>query len=270
VGAYTYAFLASTWFGVHLPLIAIIFIGAIVTGVFGVAFGAPTLRLRGDYLAVVTLGFGEIVQLVLNNANGLTNGPQGIFGLDPASIAGIQLGDVRSYYWLLLIVVCLVALLTRRLQVSRLGRAWLALRSDESAARGSGVNTVRMKLLAFLIGAMIAGGAGAIFAAEEVFVSPQTFTIDGSILVLAMVLLGGSGSVLGAIAGAVVIGAIVEGLNSMGAGRYVLVGVVMAVVMVLRPRGLFGSRYAARLGSGRRRLRGLRIGAARLRRQEAG
>jgi len=247
IGSYTYALLASPQFDIHLPLLAVMPIAALVAGLFGMAFGAPTLRLRGDYLAIVTLGFGEIVQIVANNATGLTNGPQGIYDIDPASILGIQLDDVTGYYYLIVAVGIVVVWSISRLSRSSVGRAWEAIREDEEAARAAGIDTTRMKLLAFMIGAMVAGLVGPIFAAQQAFVSPVSFSLDQSILVLAMVILGGMGNIRGVLLGAAILTLVPELLRSTAAARFVVVGAVMTLVMILRPGGLLPRRGPAPL-----------------------
>ncbi len=244
IGAYLYAFLASPQFGLHWPFLVILPIAAIVAAIFGVSFGAPTLRLRGDYLAIVTLGFGEIIQIVANNAMALTNGPQGVSALDYPNIFGYQF-DVNStpqYYYLLAALCAIVIFCVSRLQASRIGRAWAAIREDEDAARAVGIDTVRMKLLAFAIGAMIGGLAGPVFAASQSYISPVSFSLDQSILVLAMVVLGGMGSIRGVIVGATILVVVPEYLREYAAARFIVVGMIMVVLMIVRPGGLLPSR----------------------------
>ncbi len=242
IGAYVYSFLASGQFGLHWPFLAILPVAAVAAGIFGVSFGAPTLRLRGDYLAIVTLGFGEIIQIVANNATGLTNGPQGVYNLDTPSVFGYRIDSSARYYYLLVVLCVLVVVVVSRLASSRIGRAWAAIREDEDAARAAGINTVRMKLLAFCIGAMIGGLAGPVFAANEAFVSPVSFSLDQSILVLAMVVLGGMGSVRGVIVGAAILVLVPEFLRSYAAARFIVVGAIMVLMMIVRPEGLLPSR----------------------------
>ena len=216
VGAYVYALLASPHFGLHLPFWVILPIGAAVACVAGVILGAPTLRLRGDYLAIVTLGFGEIVRIFMNNLSApvnLTNGPKGINRIDSFQIgpvnfsstdtlAGLAFSGPIKYYYFLLLVLLAVIVINRRLQDSRIGRAWVAIREDEVAAKASGINTRNIKLLAFAMGASFGGIAGGMFAAMQTFVSPESFVLNESIMVLAMVVLGGLGNSWGVIAGA--------------------------------------------------------------------
>ena len=215
VGAYVYALLASPHFGLHLPFWLILPIGAAVAGIAGAVLGAPTLRLRGDYLAIVTLGFGEIVRIFMNNLSSplnITNGPKGINLIDPfrigdfsfAANSGALSGPIKYYYFLLLVLLAVIVI-NRRLQDSRIGRAWVAIREDEIAAKAAGINTRNIKLLAFAMGASFGGIAGGMFAAIQGFVSPESFILNESIMILAMVVLGGMGNIWGVIAGAVLL-----------------------------------------------------------------
>src|SRR6185436_8001498 len=196
VGAYTYALLASPQFGLHLPFWIILPIGALVAAFFGVILGAPTLKLRGDYLAIVTLGFGEIIRVFLNNLSrpvNITNGPQGLGTIDPFTLGGFSFARRQSflgldfsgpikYYYLLLAVTLLVIVVNLRLQNSRIGRAWEAIREDEIAARAAGINTTRLKLLAFAMGATFGGVAGGMFSAIQSFISPESFVLVESVM----------------------------------------------------------------------------------------
>ncbi|MGH8704404.1 MAG: ABC transporter permease subunit, partial [Burkholderiales bacterium] len=213
VGAYAYALLASPHFDLHLPFWVILPIGAALAGLFGVLLGAPTLKLRGDYLAIVTLGFGEIVRIFLNNLSqpvNITRGPQGIARIDPFqlggvnfstpdSVLGVPVSGPMKYYWLLLLVAVLIIVLNVRLQNSRIGRAWEAVREDEIAARAMGINTRNVKLLAFAMGASFGGIAGGMFSAIQGFISPESFVLVESIMVVCMVVLGGMGNIWGVI-----------------------------------------------------------------------
>ncbi|HJT63023.1 MAG TPA: ABC transporter ATP-binding protein, partial [Burkholderiales bacterium] len=186
VGAYVYALLASPQFGLHLPFWVILPIGAAVAALFGVLLGAPTLKLRGDYLAIVTLGFGEIVRIFLNNLSrpvNITNGPQGISGIDPFALPGFRFDTPIKYYYLLLGVALVIIAVNLRLQNSRIGRAWEAIREDEIAARAMGIDTRNLKLLAFAMGASFGGIAGGMFSAIQAFISPESFILVESIMV---------------------------------------------------------------------------------------
>src|SRR5947209_5624225 len=204
VGAYVYALLASPHFNLHLPWWVILPIGAAVACLFGVLLGTPTLKLRGDYLAIVTLGFGEIVRIFLNNLSepfNLTNGPKGITTIDPIHVGPISFGDTShvgplvfseaiKYCYFLLAVVAIVIVVNLRLQNSRIGRAWEAIREDELAASAMGINTRNVKLLAFAMGASFGGLAGGMFSAMQAVISPESFVLVESIMVVSGVGLG--------------------------------------------------------------------------------
>ncbi|MBS1160615.1 MAG: transporter ATP-binding protein [Proteobacteria bacterium] len=271
VGAYTWALLASPHFGLHLPFWVILPTGALVACCFGVLLGSPTLKLRGDYLAIVTLGFGEIVRIFMNNLNApinITNGPQGITLIDPVAIGGFKfsgatqifgytLSGPQKYYFLLLVLAILVVIINQRLQNSRIGRAWQAIREDEVAAKAVGINTRNLKLLAFAMGASFGGMAGGVFAAMQGFVSPESFSLNESIMILAMVVLGGMGHIPGVILGAVLLSILPEVLR-YGVGplqtqlfgkmlvdpeslRLLVFGLALVLVMRFKPAGLWPS-----------------------------
>ena len=265
VGAYVYALLASPQFGLHLPFWVILPIGAAVAALFGAMLGAPTLKLRGDYLAIVTLGFGEIIRIFLNNLSrpvNITNGPQGIAGIDPFSLPGFRFDTPIKYYYLLLAVVLVVIVINLRLQNSRIGRAWEAIREDEIAARAMGINTRNLKLLAFAMGASFGGLAGGMFSAIQAFISPESFILVESIMVVSMVVLGGMGNIWGVILGAVLLSFIPEilrwtvtPLQEALFGRMViepevirmlLFGLALVLVMLFRPAGLLPSAVRKR------------------------
>ncbi len=276
VGAYAYALLASPHFNIHLPFWVILPIGALVACLFGVLLGAPTLKLRGDYLAVVTLGFGEIIRIFLNNLSNpvnITNGPQGIARIDPfklgsfdfsktETIMGLNFSGPIKYYYLLIVVMVAVIIINLRLQNSRIGRAWEAIREDETAARAMGINTTRIKLLAFAMGASFGGVAGGMFAAIQGFISPESFVLVESIMVLAMVVLGGMGNVWGVVLGAVLLSFAPEVLRYTVAPaqmalfgkmlvepeviRMLLFGLALVLVMIFRPAGLWPSAVRKR------------------------
>jgi branched-chain amino acid transport system permease protein len=271
VGAYLYALLASPHFNIHLPFWALLPIGAAVAGLFGVILGAPTLRLRGDYLAIVTLGFGEIIRIFLNNLNSpinITNGPQGVNGIDPISIgslslakthslAGIEVPSLHQYYYLFLALTLLIIFITLRLQDSRIGRAWVAIREDEVAAKAMGINTRNVKLLAFAMGASFGGVAGGLFAGFQGFVSPESFGLMESVMVLCMVVLGGMGHIPGVILGGILLSTFPELLRFIivplqkyffgkvivdpESVRMLIFGLALIVIMLYRPAGLWPS-----------------------------
>jgi branched-chain amino acid transport system permease protein len=275
VGAYFYAILASPQFGIHLPYWALLPMGAGVACLFGILLGTPTLRLRGDYLAIVTLGFGEIIRIFLNNLNApvnITNGPQGINMIDPVEIAGhgltrtidlfgLEVSGAHAHYYLFLGLTLLVIFIAFRLQDSRIGRAWAAIREDEVAAEAMGIHTRNVKLLAFAMGAAFGGLGGGLFAAFQGFVSPESFTLMESIMILCMVVLGGMGHIPGVILGALLLTVLPELLRYIGPlqqelmGRVVvdpsdlrmlLFGAGLVLVMLFRPQGLWPSPVRAR------------------------
>ena len=270
LGAYVYAWLASPHFGLHLPFWVILPAGALLAGAFGVLLGAPTLRLRGDYLAIVTLGFGEIIRIFMNNLNApvnITNGPQGINLIDPIQVAGVSLSQTHSLfgvsftgihltYYLFLLATLAVIFVSMRLENSRIGRAWVAIREDEIAAAASGINTRNLKLLAFAMGATFGGLAGGLFASFQGFISPESFNLMESIMILCMIVLGGMGHIPGVIFGAVVLTLLPEALRYTGDWqrailgevvvepadlRMLLFGIALVAVMLYRPAGLLPS-----------------------------
>jgi branched-chain amino acid transport system permease protein len=270
VGAYFYALLASPQFNLHLPFWLLLPLGAGIACIFGVLLGAPTLRLRGDYLAIVTLGFGEIIRIFLVNLNApvnITNGPQGINLIDPIRVAGFSLSQthtvlgfsfpaVFNYYYLFLLLTLVVIFVSLRLENSRVGRAWVAIREDEVAAAAMGINTRNVKLLAFAMGASFGGVSGGLFAGFQGFVSPESFTLIESIMILCMVVLGGMGHIPGVVLGAVLLVVLPEALRYLGPLQQALFGRVLAdpadlrlllfglaliLVMLLRPSGLWPS-----------------------------
>ena len=269
VGAYVGAIFSgspSSTFNVHLPFLVVVVLGAIAAAVFGVLIGAPTLRLRGDYLAIVTLGFGEIFRIAANNLDGeagpeLTNGPNGIpqipnlelpgwlgganFG-DTHEIFGIKLGYFTNYFWAELLLIAVIMLVFVRLNNSRIGRGWVAIREDETAAAAMGVNTTRLKLLAFGIGAFLAGAAGTVNAHLTTQVSPDSYKFDESILLLAAVVLGGMGTIGGAILGSAAIVVIPEKLRFFQDRRILAFGVALVLMMRFRPEGIVPNRRRQR------------------------
>jgi branched-chain amino acid transport system permease protein len=282
VGAYMYALLASphlasqfAWIaqtfptGLHSSIWFVIPLGAGIAALFGILLGAPVLKLRGDYLAIVTLGFGEIIRIFLNNLNAplnITNGPQGITLIDPVRIAGVNFGrpqnlfgielpSVYLYYYLFLVLTIITIVICVRLQDSRLGRAWMAIREDEIAAKAMGINVRNVKLLAFALGATFGGVSGAMFSAFQGFVSPESFVLGESIIVLSMVVLGGLGHVPGVVLGAVLLALFpevlrhtVQPVQTMLFGkviveaevlRMMLYGLAMVFIMLYRPKGIW-------------------------------
>jgi len=246
VGAYAYALLNTTYgmsFWVSLPF------AAIFAGIAGCIIGYPTLRMRGDYLAIVTLGFGEIVRLILNNWMELTNGPNGILGIKVPSIylpsfeGGFHfelfyLKKLYYLYYIALFLAVVTIISVYRLNYSRIGRAWESIREDETAAELMGVNTFLLKLLAYAMGAIFAGLAGAFFASRMRFVSPESFTFLESAMVLCMVVLGGMASIPGIILGVAALIVLPEAFREFELYRMLVFGLAMVVMMLFRPAGL--------------------------------
>ncbi|MBK6850860.1 MAG: ABC transporter ATP-binding protein [Burkholderiales bacterium] len=282
VGAYMYALLASphltdhfetlkAWFpdGLHIPIWVVIPLAAVVAATAGVLLGAPTLKLRGDYLAIVTLGFGEIIRVFMNNLESpinITNGPRGISQIDPMNFFGFSFGksldvfgftvpSVAMYYYLFLVLVVFSVIICHRLENSRIGRAWMAIREDEIAAKAMGLNTRNLKLLAFGMGATFGGVSGAMFGAFQGFISPESFTLMESVMIVAMVVLGGLGHLPGVILGALLLSALPEVLRYVAGDfqqytdgrldaailRQLLIALAMITIMLMRPRGLWPS-----------------------------
>ncbi|WP_206208721.1 ABC transporter permease subunit [Vogesella mureinivorans] len=272
VGAYTFALLGSPHFDIHLPFYISIPLGALCAALFGLLLGTPVLKLKGDYLAIVTLGFGEIIRIFMNNLNApinITNGPQGINLIDPIQIGGFSMGKtidvagfalnpVHMYYYLFLILTIGVVIMAYRLQYSRIGRAWVAMREDQIAASAMGLNIRNIKLLAFALGALSGGVAGGLFAAFQGFISPESFGLLESIMILAMVVLGGMGHIPGVILGAVVLTIAPEILRDVIGplqmhtfgrmivdpenARMLLFGLAMVIMMLTRPEGMWPSK----------------------------
>jgi len=238
IGAYTYAILSTTlglsfWPG----LIA----GAASAAAFAVLLGMPTLRLRGDYFAIVTLGLGEITRIILNNWDSVTGGPNGISRIGRPEIAGHVLHTTLDFYYLILLILILTVFAMKRLMTSRIGRAWIAIREDEIAAETMGINTFRLKLLAFVLGSAWAGLTGVFFAAKMAFISPESFTFFESVMILCMVVLGGMGSIPGIILGALLLITLPEIFRDFQDYRMLAFGVALVLMMVFRPQGLLGA-----------------------------
>lgn len=253
--------------GVHYSIWWVLLAAGAVAGLLGMMLGAPTLKLRGDYLAIVTLGFGEIIRIFLLNLDrpvNITNGPKGLMQIDPVTVFGINLGQkqtilginfesVSLYYYLFLFLVMVIIVVSTRLERSRIGRAWMAIREDEIAAKAMGLNTRNLKLMAFGMGASFGGISGVMFASFQGFVSPESFSLMESVMIVAMVTLGGLGHIPGVILGALLLAALPELLRHMAGPltaltdgrlapeilRQLLIALAMIVIMLLRPRGLW-------------------------------
>lgn len=255
IGAYSWALLASGQFDIHLPFALVLLIGASLAGIAGILLGIPVLRLRGDYLAIVTLGFGEIIRLLVNNLDGVTNGPQGISRIDEATLFGWTLQTPLDFLYLLVALMVAVFLFVWRVQASALGTALAAVREDQDAARGCGINTTRVKLVAFGFSAFIGGAGGVVFAAMQRFVSPESFTFWESLVIVLVIVIGGLGNPFGALLGATLLVLIPEMLRAYADYRLLLYGMALVVIILSRPRGLIGRQFGPswlmrRLGGG--------------------
>lgn len=242
VGAYAYALLNQHFglgFWICIPL------GAGIAAIFGILLGFPVLRLRGDYLAIVTLGFGEIIRIVLENWGSFSGGPSGIAKIPRASLFGMHfsLSEAIIYiYYLMVIAVIFTIFVVNRLKNSRLGRAWVALREDEIACQAMGIDKAAVKLSAFAIGAMWAGMVGVIFSAYNTYINPKSFTFMESAIILSIVVLGGMGSILGVVLGGLIMILLPEYLREVGNYRMLIFGSAMILMMVFRPQGLISSK----------------------------
>jgi ABC-type branched-subunit amino acid transport system permease subunit len=261
IGSYAFAMLASPQFGIHVPFWIMLFVASGIAALFGIVLGAPTLRLRGDYLAIVTLGFGEIVPQTFLNLAQWTGGPNGIGSLDQPTFFGYRFGfNVTPYYYLMLGLIVLAVFLVSNLRDSRLGRSWMAIREDELAAAHMGINTTRAKLAAFALGASFSGLAGVAYGAKLQLVSPDQFQFNVSVAILSMLVLGGMGNIPGVIVGSLVISSLdrfilpqatsflqntlhlnVDLTNS----RLLIYGAILVLMMLFRPEGLLPSRQRA-------------------------
>ena len=257
IGSYSFAMLASPQFGVHVPFWVLVFVASGIAAVFGILLGAPTLRLRGDYLAIVTLGFGEIVPQTFLNLTQWTGGPNGIGSLDQPVFFGLRFGfNPLPYYFLILALIAFAVWIASNLRQSRLGRAWMAIREDELAAAHMGINTTTTKLAAFAMGASFSGLAGCAFASKLQLVSPDQFGFNVSVFILAMLVLGGMGNIPGVIVGSLILSALErfilpQGTNFLhGLGfhtidltnsRFLMYGAILVLMMLFRPEGLIPS-----------------------------
>jgi branched-chain amino acid transport system permease protein len=286
VGAYVFGLMASPHLtdtfpalkamfpgGMHMSVFLVIPLGAALAGMAGMLLGAPTLKLRGDYLAIVTLGFGEIIRVFMNNLDrpvNITNGPKGLQQIDSIKVPslgidlgktgelfGLEFSSVTKYYYLFLALVVISVVICYRLERSRIGRAWMAIREDEIAAKAMGINTRNLKLLAFGMGATFGGVSGVMFATFQGFVSPESFSLQESVMIVAMVVLGGIGHIPGVVLGAVLLAVLPEALRWVSGEldlqrltdgridaailRQLLIALAMIAIMLTRPRGLWPS-----------------------------
>ncbi len=244
IGAYTCALANLHWhwnFWLSLPL------AGLVSMLFGFLIGLPSIRVRGDYLAITTLGFGEIVRISFNNLDTWTGGPNGLLGISRPTVFGYTFSvNPEPYYYLILFLLASTIYFLLRLSDSKMGRALVAIREDELAASCMGIPVVQVKLVAFGISSFIAGMAGAFFASKQTMITPDSFDFVFSVLILAMVVLGGMGNIWGAVLGALVLGLLPELLRSFAAYRMLIFGVLMIVMMIFRPQGILGNHIISR------------------------
>lgn len=238
IGAYTSGVLATTYGWSLVATVPAVIAAAVLAGII---IGGPTLRLRSDYLAIVTLGFGEIIRITANNLEA-TGGPSGIYGIPGLSLFGLDLSSPVAFYYTCVVVVAIAVVGASRLGRSRLGRAWRFVREDEDAAEAMGINTYKVKLAAYIAGAIWGGLAGILFGAQLTAISPQSFTFLWSALILMAVVLGGMGSTPGVVLGAVFVSVLPELLREAADYRFFIFGVLLIVVMIFRPQGLWPTR----------------------------
>lgn len=239
VGAYTSGILTSTYgwnFWLAIPP------ALLLAAVLGILIGVPTLRLRSDYLAIVTLGAGEIVRILARNLTALTGGPSGLIGIKRPTFFGLKLDQIVHYYYIFLILALLGMVISHRLEHSRLGRAWKYVRDDEDVAEAMGIHKSSVKLSAYIMGAMFAGMAGCFFAAKMTAISPDSFTFLQSLMILVAVVLGGMGKIAGMAVGALVMVLFPEVFRSIGNLRMLLFGIILILMMIFRPQGLWPVR----------------------------
>ena len=247
IGAYTAAILGTKY---HMNTWEVLPIGMGLAMISGVILGLPTLRLRGDYLAIVTLGFGEIVRIVAVNSPSI-GGPNGIPAVpNPPSVLGIEfsLDNLQGFFWIVLIMILLVIWIVRRFTVRRPGRAWEAIRQDEDVAMLMGVPTLRYKIWSFSIGAAIGGAAGVIFASKSMYVAPDMFSFNISVLVLSCVVFGGMGNIWGVIVGAVILAYLPERIRFISDARQLVFGLALVIIMNVRPDGLLPRKKREKIG----------------------
>ncbi len=260
IGAYTSALLtmkAGLSFWLAMPL------GGFMAALFGLLLGLPTMRLKEIYLAITTLGFGEIIRLIMLNWTNLTRGSMGLPGIPAPSILSYEFSSNQAYYYFILALVLITVAAMRRLIDSRTGRALIAIREDELAAKSMGIDVTAYKMLAFAVGAFFAGLAGSFYAHYTSFIDPHTFSFTESIAILAMAVLGGLGSINGSILGAVILTVVPELLRGIAEYRLIVFGLIMMAVMLLRPQGIFGKARENSTSRAKARGRGgVRIGSA--------
>lgn len=245
IGAYTTALLMVN---LKLPFFIAIIIAGIISGIFGMILAMPTLRLKGDYLAIVTVGFGEIIRLVLINWTSLTRGPAGITGVPSPSIFGFSINTNIRYFYLILVLVMITIKVSNNLLNSRLGRGLIAIKDDEVASEAMGINSTQLKIIAFVLSAILAGIAGGFFATFIRYVNPDNFSYTESVSILCMVVLGGIGNVPGVVLGAIILTILPEALRDISTYRYLIYGILLIFMMIIRPQGLISFNLSKKIG----------------------
>jgi branched-chain amino acid transport system permease protein len=235
IGAYTTGLLSVD---VHWPVLTTVPVAVVAALVGAVFIGTPTLRLRSDYLAIITLGFGEIIQTIVNNLN-VTGGPEGIYGIPPVTIGPLSITSTGGYYEVFLVLVVLFVVISRRVRHSRLGRAWLAIREDEDTAQAMGIRVRRYKLYAYMAGSVFGAITGSFYGPALIAIAPPSFGFSESLLVVMAVAIGGIGSIWGALLGAGVVIAFPEVFRQFAQARLLVFGVALVLVMMLRPQGVW-------------------------------
>jgi branched-chain amino acid transport system permease protein len=246
IGAYMWGILGSPQYNIHLNFWLVFFLAGLVAGLAGYLLAIPGLGLKGDYLALVTIGFGESIRILANNLT-LTNSAMGITQIDPMTIGSFKANTVQDYYYALLIIIIIMVFLIKRLENSRIGNAWMAIREDEMAAESMGLDTRNLKLLACFIAAIPAGMAGVMFAATQTYVSPVSFTFTESITIVAMVIVGGRANVYGVVLGSLILMVLPEPLRGsfFDSSRILIYGALLVIMMIFRPQGFWPRRYHA-------------------------
>jgi branched-chain amino acid transport system permease protein len=246
IGAYMWGILGSPQYDLHWNFWLVFFMAGFAAGIVAYLLAIPGLGLKGDYLALVTIGFGESIRILANNM-ALTNSAMGITQIDPMTIGTYQANSVQDYYYVLLIIIIIMVIVMKRLENSRIGNAWMAIREDEMAAESMGLDTKNLKLLACFIAAIPAGMAGVMFAATQTYVSPVSFTFTESIMIVAMVIVGGRANVYGVVLGSLILMVLPEPLRGsfFDSSRILIYGGVLVVMMIFRPQGVWPRTYSA-------------------------
>lgn len=244
IGAYMWAILGSPQYDIHWNFWVVFFLAGLAAGLAGYLLAIPGLGLKGDYLALVTIGFGESIRILANNLT-LTNSAMGIAQIDPMSFGPIRATSVQQYYYVLLLIIVVMVIFFKRLENSRIGNAWMAIREDEMAAESMGLDTRNLKLLSCFIAAIPAGMAGVMFAATQTYVSPVSFTFNESITIVAMVIVGGRANVFGVVLGSLVLMVLPEPLRGsfFDSSRILIYGALLVVMMIFRPQGFWPRQY---------------------------